>query len=37
LDAQGVRLRARAQNTEKFKSGDTVVFTIDEKAFQFLE
>ena len=37
LDAQGVRLRARAQSTKKFKSGDTVVFTIDEKAFQFLE
>jgi len=37
LDVKGTRLRAHAESTAKFKSGDTAQFSIDETAFQFLE
>ena len=37
LDVKGTRLRAHAESTATFKSGDTAQFSIDETAFQFLE
>jgi len=37
VDVKGTRLRAHAESTARYRSGDTAVFSIDEAAFQFLE
>lgn len=37
VDVNGIRLRAHAGSTVKFKAGDVAEFSIDESAFQFLE
>jgi hypothetical protein len=36
IDVKGRRLRAQADNTTKFKDGDTIEFSVDEDAIRVL-